>query len=185
MGHATQPAAADAVFGLMAEFTTPQRLRQAVEQARQAGYQHMEAYTPFPIEGLAAALGMKTTRLPWVVLVGGILGALGGYGLQYYASVVSYPLNIGGRPLHSWPAFVPVTFELTILTAGLAAVLGMMALNGLPHPHHPVFNVPGFALASRDRFFLCIEAADPQFDPQQTRDFLEGLGAEQVAEVPS
>lgn len=167
----------------MAEFANPESVLGAAQRAFAAGYRHMDAYTPFPVDGLAEAIGFRRTGLPPLVLVGGILGGLGGYALQYWVSVLAYPLNIGGRPLHSWPAFVVVTFELTILVAALAAVLGMLALNGLPKPYHPVFNVPRFALASEDRFFLCIEATDPQFEPEQTRRFLEECHADQVSEV--
>ena len=149
------------IYGLMAEFDNPSALVAAAREAHAAGYRRMDAYTPFPVEELNEALGLGHTGVAALVLIGGITGALVGYLMQYYIAVIDYPLNIGGRPLHSWPAFVPVTFELTILCAGLFAVLGMLALNGLPMPHHPVFNAPRFALASRDRFFLCIEAADP------------------------
>jgi hypothetical protein len=171
------------LYGLAAEFTTPDDLLQATRRAREAGYRRLEAYTPFPVEGLAEALDFHRTHLPLVVLLGGIAGGLGGYLLQYWINVVHYPLNVGGRPLHSWPAFIPVTFELTILVAALAAVLGMLALNGLPMPYHPLFNVPRFAQVTRDRFFLCIEARDPKFDRQETRRFLEGLVASEVSEV--
>lgn len=170
-------------YGLMAEFANPESVLGAAQRAFAAGYRHMDAYTPFPVDGLAEAIGFRRTGLPLIVLLGGIAGGLGGYALQYWVSVLAYPLNIGGRPLHSWPAFVVVTFELTILVAALAAVLGMLALNGLPKPYHPVFNVPRFALASEDRFFLCIEATDPQFEPEQTRRFLEECHADQVSEV--
>jgi hypothetical protein len=167
----------------MAEFDRPEELRSATQQAYADGYRRMDAYTPFPVEGLAEALGLHRTRLPLVVLLGGLVGCIGGFALQYYAAVIDYPINVGGRPLNSWPAFVPVTFELTILCAALAAVLGMLALNGLPMPYHPVFNVPRFELATRDHFFLCIEATDPRFDRQGTRQFLERLGSREVTEV--
>jgi len=171
------------IYGLMAEFTTPDDLLAATQRAYAEGYRNMDAYTPFPVEGLAEAIGFHHTRLPLIVLIGGIVGCIGGYFLQYWISVIDYPLNVGGRPFHSWPAFVVVTFELTILVAALSAVLGMLALNGLPMPYHPVFNVPRFALASRDRFFLCIEATDPKFDRDQTRRFLERSQPRQVSEV--
>jgi hypothetical protein len=172
-----------AIYGLMAEFSEPEVLLEASRRAYVAGYRHMDAYSPFPVEGLAEAIGFRRTRLPLVVLLGGIVGCVGGFLLQYYAAVIDYPLNVGGRPLNSWPAFIPVTFEMTILVAALAAVLGMLALNGLPMPYHPVFNVPRFELATRDHFFLCIEARDHMFDLQRTRQFLESLGAHEVTEV--
>jgi hypothetical protein len=172
-----------ALYGLLAEFATPDDLLQATRQARQEGYRRLEAYTPFPVEGLAEALDFHRTHIPLVVLLGGVVGGLGSYFLQYWINVVHYPLNVGGRPLHSWPAFIPVTFELTILGAALAAVLGMLALNGLPMPYHPLFNVPRFERASSDGFFLCIEAHDARFDSAETRRFLEGLSASEVSEV--
>lgn len=171
------------LYGLLAEFDGPQRLQAAVERARDAGYRAMDAYTPFPVEGVAEALGARGRLLPPVALAGGLAGMAGGYFLQYYASVVAYPLDVGGRPFHSWPAFVPITFELTILGAALATVLGMLALNGLPMPYHPLFNVPEFELASRSRFFLCIEARDARFDPTETRRFLESLAPRRVFDV--
>jgi len=171
------------VHGLIAEFDDPTALVAATERAYRAGYRRMDAYSPFPIEELHEALGARHTRLPLVVLIGGLCGCLGGYGLQYWVSTMAYPINVGGKPFHSWPAFIPVTFECTILVAALSAVLGMLALNGLPMPYHPVFNVPRFALASRNRFFLCIEAADPKFDLEATRRFLETLSPREVATV--
>jgi hypothetical protein len=173
----------DSLYGLMAEFDSPQHLVEAAEQTRAAGYRKVDAYTPFPIEELAEALGHHHSKVPLLVLGGGIAGCLGGLGLQYWVSAIAYPLNIGGKPYWSWPAFIPVTFETTVLLAAFAAVLGMLALNGLPQPYHPVFNVPRFALASRDRYFLCIEAADPQFDRDATRAFLLGLAATEVTDV--
>jgi hypothetical protein len=172
------------LYGLLAEFEHSQELLQAARRARQAGYQRLDGFTPIPIEGLSEALGNVPTRLPWIALAGGLIGAAAGYGLQYYASVIAYPLNVGGRPLHSWPAFIPIVFETTVLGAALFAVLGMLALNGLPMPYHPLFNVPQFRLASRDRFFLCIEARDPAFHAQGTRQFLESLGPRAVWDVP-
>ena len=171
------------IYGLMAEFEQPEELLEATQRAYTAGYRRMDAYSPFPVAGLADALGFHRTRLPLIVLIGGLIGCAGGYFLQYYAAVIDYPINIGGRPLNSWPLFVPVTFELTILIAALFAVLGMLALNSLPMPYHPVFNVPQFERATHDHFFLCIEARDPLFDAQHTRQFLATLGAREVTEV--
>jgi len=151
------------IYGLMAEFDTPSDLVTAARQTHQAGYQKLDAYTPFPVEGLAEEIGFTKNGVPLVVLIGGILGGLSGYALQYWVSAISYPINVGGRPYHSWPAFIVVTFEMTILFAGLAAVFGMLALNGLPMPYHPVFNVPRFAFATKDRFFLIIFSTDPKY----------------------
>jgi hypothetical protein len=172
------------IYGLAAEFESPADLVRAARSAREAGYRRMDAYTPFPVEELAEALGFRKSRLPLVILLGGLVGGVSGYFMQYYAAVIGYPVNVGGRPLNSWPAFIPVTFELTVLVGALAAVLGMLGLNGLPRPYHPLFHVPRFALASRDRFFLCIEAADPRFDVEQTKQFLAGLHPREVTEVP-
>jgi hypothetical protein len=170
-------------YGLLAEFESPDDLLQAALRSYEEGYRCMDAYSPFPIEGLAEALGFHKNRLPVLVLIGGITGALVGFLSQYWAAVIDYPVNVGGRPLNSWPSFIPVTFEVTILFAALTAVLGMLALNGLPMPYHPVFNVPRFALATRDRFYLAIETADPRFDVAATRRFLEELGAKEVSDV--
>ena len=172
-----------AIYGLMAEFDDPTALVAATERAYREGYRRMDAYSPFPIEALHDALGGQHTRLPLIVLIGGLFGCVGGYLLQYWVSAIAYPINVGGRPFHSWPAFIPVTFECTILVAALSAVLGMLALNGLPMPYHPVFNLPRFALASRNRFFLCIEAKDPKFDLEATRRFLETLEPREVSTV--
>jgi len=171
------------IYGLMAEFDDPNDLVAAARKANQAGYRRMDAYSPLPIEELHEALGLHHTRLPLIVLIGGLVGCIGGYALEWWTSTMAYPINVGGKPLHSWPAFIPVTFECTILLAALSAVFGMLALNGLPEPYHPVFNVPRFALASRNRFFLCIEARDPKFELNQTRAFLESLGPREVSTV--
>ena len=172
------------IYGLMAEFADPAMLLLAAREAHAAGYRRMDAFTPLPIDGLADAIGFRRTRLPLIVLLGGLAGAAGGFLMQYWIAVIDYPVDVGGRPFNSWPSFIPVTFELAILSAAFAALLAMLGLNGLPMPYHPVFNVPRFALATRDRFFLCIEARDPQFDPDATRRFLEGLHAAEVNEVP-
>jgi hypothetical protein len=171
------------VYGLMAEFEHPNQLVAAAHRAREAGYRRMDAYSPLPIEELHDAIGFHDKTLPLIVLSGGVVGCLAGYLLQFWVSTMAYPLNIGGKPLNSWPAFIPVTFECTILGAALAAVLGMLALNGLPMPYHPVFNVARFALASRNRFFLCIEARDRKFDLAETRRFLEMLEPREVTVV--
>jgi hypothetical protein len=176
-------AAKSSVYGVMAEFDDPSALVAATHRAYLEGYRRMDAYSPFPIEELHEALGSRPTRLPLIVLIGGLVGCIGGYALQYWVSAAAYPLNIGGKPLHSWPAFIPVTFECTILVAALSAVFGMLALNGLPMPYHPVFNVSRFALASRNRFFLCIEATDTKFGLEETRKFLETLGPREVTTV--
>jgi hypothetical protein len=172
-----------ALYGLLAEFDSPAALVSAAERARLAGYRKMDAYSPIPIEELNEALDLRRTRLPLLVLLGGIAGGLGGYALQYWSQVIAYPLNVGGRPFHSWPHFIPVTFETTVLGAALTAFVGMWVLNGLPQPYHPVFNAPAFDRASRDRFFLCIEAADPRFDPADTRRFLQELRPLGVSDV--
>jgi hypothetical protein len=171
------------VYGLLAEFEQPEQLLAAAHRAREAGYRRMDAYTPFPVEGLAEALGRHYTLVPLITLLGGLAGGSSGFALQYWVSKISYPINVGGRPFNSWPAFIPVTFEMTVLGAALSAVLGMLALNGLPMPYHPLFNEPRFALASRDRFFLCVEARDRRFDRAETRKFLEGLTTRAVMEV--
>jgi hypothetical protein len=171
------------IYGVMAEFDTPEEVLTAAKRAYAHGYRRMDAYSPFPVEGLSEAIGFHHTHLPLLVLIAGILGAVIGFASQYYATVIDYPLNVGGRPLNSWPSYIPITFEVTILFAALTAVVGMIALNRLPMPYHPVFNVPAFDGASRDRFFLCIEAADPSFDCEGTRRFLETLNPSEVSEV--
>jgi len=171
------------LYGLMAEFEQPEDLIRAAHRAHEAGYRKMDAYTPFPIEEVSEAVGHHHTVLPWIVLGGGLFGCLAGFFLQYWVSVIEYPINVGGRPLNSWPSFIPVTFEVTVLFAALSAVFGMILLNRLPQPYHPVFNVERFALASSNRFFLCIEAEDPKFDLQGTRRFLEEQHPFQISEV--
>jgi hypothetical protein len=172
-------------YGLMAEFDSAQQLVDAAHKAHKAGYQKLDAYTPFPVEGLAEAIGFHKNRVPLVVLIGGLIGGLSGYALQYWVAVITYPTNIGGRPYHSWPSFIIVTFEMTILFAGLSAVFGMLALNGLPMPYHPVFNVAEFRKASENKFFLVVFSSDPNYDAARTRSFLQGLAPRMVAEVPS
>jgi hypothetical protein len=173
------------VYGMMAEFDSAQALIDAAKHTHEAGYQKIDAYSPFPIEGLAEEIGFHHNAVPLVVLIGGIIGGLTGYLMQYWISVISYPLNVGGKPTHSWPAFIVITFEMTILFAVISAVFGMLALNGLPMPYHPVFNVPRFALASKDRFFLIVFSSDPKYNPSGTRSFLEGLAPRSISEVPS
>jgi hypothetical protein len=170
-------------YGLLGEFDSANQLIRAAEKVRDAGYTHIDAYTPFPVEGLSEALGLKRNKVPLITLIGGLCGGLGGFAFQYWVNVVSYPQNIGGRPYNSWPAFIPVTFEMTILFASLSAVFGMLALNGLPQPHHPLFNVERFKMASTDRFFLCIESSDPKFRLADTAHFLQSLQAQHVTEV--
>jgi len=172
-----------ALYGLMAEFSGPHEVVAAARRVYEAGYRKVDAFSPYPMEALSEALELHRSRLPLLVLLGGVAGLVAGYGLEYWASVIEYPLNIGGKPLHSWPAFIPPAFETTILFAALTAVLGMLALNGLPEPYHPVFNVPTFALATKDRFFICIEASDPKFDADRTWSFLLSLGPRVVSEV--
>ena len=172
------------LYGLIAEFETVDQLLHAAEQVRDAGYKKMDAYAPFPVEGLSEALGLGRNLVPFITLCGGLAGGLGGFGFEYWVNVISYPMNIAGRPLNSWPAFIPVTFELTVLGAALCAVFGMIALNGLPRPHHPVFNVRRFAeRASSDRFYISIEASDPKFHLEETARFLQSLHAQHVTEV--
>lgn len=173
------------IYGTMAEFASAQDLVVAARRTHEAGYRKIDAFSPFPVEELAEAIGFHKNSVALVTLIGAIVGGLTGYLMQYWMAVISYPVNVGGRPYHSWPSFIIVTFELTILFGAIAAVFGMLALNGLPMPYHPVFNVPSFALASKDRFFLIVFASDPKYDPKDTRQFLEGLQPRSISEVPS
>jgi len=182
--HASTNGNGHDVYGLAAEFPSASDLLAAAGSVREAGYHRFDTFSPLPIHGMEDAVGQRYTRRPWVVFVLGILGAAGGFYLQYWTSVIDYPLNIGGKPLNSWPAFIPITFECGILAAGLTSAVAMVLMNGLPRPHHPVFNIPNFERASADRFFLCIEADDPKFDRESTRSFLEGLNPDAVSEVP-
>jgi len=180
----TQPASTT-MYGLLAEFPNEQALVAAARRAQEAGYTLLDAYTPYPVDELTDALNLPKTSIPLLVLVGGVVGGGTAYLMQWYCSVIGYPVNAGGRPLHSWPAFIPITFELTVLFAALFGVLGMLILNRLPQPYHPIFNVARFERASQDGFFLCLEAADPRFDDRATRQFLEGLKPSGLWEVPS
>ncbi len=171
------------LYGLVAEFESGEALLMAAEAARQMGYRKMDAYSPLPVHGLSEAIGFRDIWVPWIIFICGVLGAAIGFGLQCWVSAQAYPLNVGGRPLVTWPSFIPVTFECTVLLAAFGAFVGMLALNGLPKPYHSIFNAPGFERATNDRFFLCIESGDPRFDPEETRDFLRGTGALNVAEV--
>jgi hypothetical protein len=168
---------------MLAEFDEPEQLVAAVQKAKREGYDRVDAYSPFPVEGLHEAMGLKRTKLGWIVLSGGIFGAIGGFGMQYYAQVISYPVIYGGRPIFSWPAYIPVTFETTILCAALSAVLGMLALNGLPQPYHPLFNEPRFEKASQTHFFICIRAKDPMYDVARTKAFMKSLNPSGVYEI--
>jgi hypothetical protein len=171
------------VYGLLAEFHTPEDVLQAAESAYSQGFRKMDAYTPLPVEGLAEAIGFHRNRVPMVVLICGVLGAFAGFGLQVFSGVINYPVNIGGRPFFSWPAFMPITFETTVLLSAFGATFGMILLNGLPRLYHPVFNAPNFAEASQRYFFLCIQADDPLFDPEETSKFLEGLNPHAITLV--
>jgi hypothetical protein len=180
---APKAAAQPTLYGLVAQFDDPDKLLVAAEKARAGGYTKIEAYTPIPVHGLDDALGHRRTRLPWLILLGGLTGAAGIFGLATWVNVFEYPINVGGRPLFSWPAFIPITFEGMVLLAAFAAVFGMLGLNGFPQPYHPIFNTPNFERATNDLFFLAVEATDPQFELTKTRQFLEGLGAQLVSSV--
>jgi len=173
------------LYGLLGEFDSPKQLMDAARKVREAGYRRMDAYVPFPVEGLSEALGLsrRHNQVPWLTLIGGLGGGLTGFFFQLWVSAWSYPMNIGGRPLNSWPAFIPVTFELTVLGASTFAVFGMLALNRLPQPHHPLFNVARFKRASVDKFFLCVEARDPKFHLVETARLLQSANAQHVTEV--
>ncbi len=172
------------LYGLMAEFNDVTGLVKGAKRAHEEGYRRLDAFSPFPVHDLFEALDAHDRRLPLAVLLGGLTGASVGFGLCYWVSAIAYPLNVGGRPLNSWPSFIPVTFEVTILIASFTAVIAMLALNGLPMPYHPVFNVKRFAEhASQDGFFLAIEADDPKFDRAGTRAFLQDLGAKEINEI--
>jgi hypothetical protein len=179
MRKSTRPA----TYGLMAEFDNPSDAVAAARHVYEQGYRRIDAFSPYPVEELSEAVGVHRTPMSLIVLIGGLLGGTLGFLMQYYIAVFDYPINVGGKPLYSWPAFVPITFECTVLGAALFAVFGMLALNGLPEPYHPVFNAPNFALASRDRFFVLVESTDPKFDRDRTAEFLRSLGPREVTDV--
>lgn len=170
-------------FGILAEFEEPEQLVEAARCVRAAGYKQFEAYSPFPVEGLSDAVGFQQTGMPWITLIGGVIGGVLGYGLLYWVSVSAYPLNVGGRPLNSWPMFIPITFECVVLVASLFCVFGMLALNGLPRPYHPLFEIPEFARATQDRFFLCVLARDKQYDEVEVQQLLASVHAARVTNV--
>lgn len=171
------------LYGLMAEFNTPNELVAAAAKTTEAGYTKTDGFSPFPIHEMDEALGIKRSILSFLIFGGGVAGCVLGFGMQAYLMAVEYPLNVGGRPYISVPSFIPITFECTILLAAATAVFGMLLLNGLPQPYHPVFNVPRFALASREKFFLVIETSDPEFDYEKTSDFMQGLHPQEVYDV--
>lgn len=172
-----------ACYGILAEFASSDALLNAARGMRSHGHERLEAYTPYAVEGLSEALGIKPNRVPLMTLAGGTVGGVGGYFMQWYAAAVSYPINVGGRPLHSWPMFIPVTFELTILCAAFAAAIGMLAANGLPRLRHPIFDAPGFDLATRNRHFLCVRPEGPDFDRQDVREALARWEPVAISEV--
>ena len=189
VNHSTRPPAthharhAPPLYGVIAEFENPNDLVHAARKTYDAGYRRINGYSPYPIEELSEAIGFTHTSLPLIVFIGGVVGGLSGFFMQYWIEVIDYPINVGGKPFNSWPAFIPITFEMTVLFAAFSAVLGMLILNKLPQPYHPVFNAPNFALATRDRFFLAVEANDPKFDHGQVVDLLKSLGATEVSDV--
>jgi hypothetical protein len=173
------------VHGVMAEFETPEELVEACHRSYAAGFRRMDAYAPMPVTGLAEALGFKRNKVALCVLIAGVCGAVGGFSLLEWITVIAYPHNVGGRPLNSWPEYIPITFECMVLLAGLTAMISMLAMNGLPKPYHPVFNVQAFERASVDKFFLCIESSDPQFRVDDTTEFLRDIGGKEVTIVPA
>ncbi len=183
-GEIAPPSIPSPIFGVIGQFDDVTALMRAARHVRKSGYTRTDAYTPYPVHGLDDELGVPKTVLPKLVLGAGILGGLTGFGMQYFAMAIHLPLNIGGKPLNSWPAFIPITFEVTILFAALTAVVGMLALNGLPQPYHPVFHTKNFERASEDLYFLCIESDDPKFDPAEARKVLTAAGALEVSDVP-
>lgn len=175
---------AQPIYGLMAEFDSAEELLRAASRARREGYKRMDAFTPFPVEGLTEALGKKKSLVPFLVFLGGATGCFGGFFMEWFANVIHYRINSGGRPYNSWPAFIPITFELTVLFAGFTALFALIFLNRQPQLYHPVFNAPNFERASLDKFFLCIEANDVRFEQSKTSEFLKSLGA-RVSEIAS
>jgi len=171
------------LYGVIAEFEGPNELVHAARKVYEQGYRRINGYSPYPIEELSEAIGFTHTSLPLIVFIGGVLGGLAGFFMQYYIEVIDYPINVGGKPFNSWPAFIPITFECTVLAAAFSAVLGMLILNKLPQPYHPVFNTPNFALATNDRFFLAVEANDPKFDHDKVESLLRSLNALEVSDV--
>lgn len=172
-------------WGLMAEFGTADALLDAAKRVRAAGYRRLEAYSPFPIDGLAEELGYERSPVPFWTFLGGLFGGMAGYFMQWYSAVVDYPVNIAGRPIHSWPMFVPVSFEMAVLGGAFAAVITFLVASGLPRLRHPLFASPDFDLATRNRFFLCVRREDPAFDAQHTRRLLESLQPLKCVEVPA
>ena len=171
------------LYGIMAEFEGPNELVHAARRVYEAGYRRINGYSPYPIEELSEAIGFTHSSLPLIVFIGGLVGGIGGFLMQYWIEVINYPINVGGKPYNSWPAFIPITFECTVLVAAFSAVLGMLVLNKLPQPYHPVFNAPNFALATRDRFFLVVEANDPKYEHDRVAELLKSLNAQEVVDV--